>query len=83
MGEAFYGCAQAYRAALAANDEQALVEALKRNIYSGSPAATAAAPRLAAYMREALRDLGAQDSAHLAGGILRLPDPMGHFKIAE
>jgi cytochrome b pre-mRNA-processing protein 3 len=83
MGEAFYGCAQAYRAALAANDEQALVEALKRNIYSGSPAATAAAPRLAAYVREALRDLGAQDSAHLAGGILRLPDPMGHFKIAE
>jgi cytochrome b pre-mRNA-processing protein 3 len=79
MGEAYFGRSQAYRAALAADDEQTLVEALERNIYAGSPAATAAAPRLAAYMREALRDLGAQDSAHLAGGILHLPDPMAHF----
>ncbi len=75
MGEAFYGRAQAYRAALAAADNGPLVEALARNIYGGSPAAAAAAPRLAAYMREALRDLAAQDSASLAGGELHFPDP--------
>jgi cytochrome b pre-mRNA-processing protein 3 len=75
MGEAFYGRAQAYRAALAATDDRALVESLERNIYGGSQAGAAAAPRLAAYMREALRDLAAQGSSNLAGGEMRFPDP--------
>jgi cytochrome b pre-mRNA-processing protein 3 len=79
MGEAFYGAAQAYRAALAASDE-ALAQALERNIYGGSKAT--AAPRLAAYMREAVRDLRAQDSAQLGLGAMRLPDPAQSFKIA-
>jgi cytochrome b pre-mRNA-processing protein 3 len=74
MGEAFYGRAQAYRAALAAADRQALVDCVSRNIYGGS-AGTAAAPRLAAYMRQAVRDLAAQDVAQLADGIVRFPDP--------
>ena len=82
MGEAFYGRAQAYRAALAAGDEKALAEALKRNIYGESAAAAASAPRLAAYMREALRDLATQDATRLGSGVLRFPDPMTHFKIA-
>ena len=73
MGEAFYGRAQAYKAAMAAADGQALVDCLARNIYGGSSAA--AAPRLAAYMRQAVGDLAAQDAAQLAGGILRFPDP--------
>jgi len=73
MGEAFYGRSQAYRAALAAADSGPLVEALRRNVYGGSPAP--AAPRLAAYMREALRDLAAQDTAGLATGALHFPDP--------
>ncbi len=59
----------------AAMDNGALVEALERNIYGGAPVAAAAAQRLAAYMREALRDLTAQPSASLAGGELRFPDP--------
>ena len=75
MGEAFYGRTQAYRAAWAAKDDLALVDSLQRNIYGGSPAALAAATRLAAYMREALRDLGAQPAASLAGGELRFPEP--------
>ena len=75
MGEAFYGRSQAYRAAWAAKDDCALVQALERNIYGGSPAGLAAAPRLAAYTREALRDLGAQPSASLAGGELHFPEP--------
>jgi cytochrome b pre-mRNA-processing protein 3 len=75
IGEAFYGRSQAYRAALAAQDDGPLVEALERNIYGGSPPAAAAAARLAAYMREAVRDLAAQDCANLAGGALHFPDP--------
>jgi len=75
IGEAFYGRSQAYRAALAAQDDGPLIEALERNIYGGSPPAAAAAARLAAYMREAVRDLAAQDSASLAGGALHFPDP--------
>ena len=72
MGEAFYGRAQAYRAAFVADDPEALAAAVQRNIYGGEPAA---APRLAAYMREALRELSAQDSASLGRGELRFPDP--------
>lgn len=72
IGEAFYGRAQAYRTALAADDTKALVAMLGRNIYGGE---ADAAPRLAAYMRAALRDLSAQDSASLSRGELRFPDP--------
>ena len=75
LGEAYYGRAQAYRAAWVANDNGALVVALERNVYGGSPSGSAAAPRLAAYMREALRDLGAQPAASLAGGELHFPEP--------
>jgi len=80
MGEAFYGRAQAYQAALAAPGEQALVDAVARNIYGGSPQAAAMAPRLAAYMRLAVRDLAAQGTARLAAGELDLPDPAAAFK---
>ncbi|HEY1474864.1 MAG TPA: ubiquinol-cytochrome C chaperone family protein [Pseudolabrys sp.] len=75
MGEAFYGRSQAYRAAWAAMDDGPLAQALERNIYGGSPPATAAAPRLAAYVRDALRELGGQPSASLAGGELHFPEP--------
>jgi cytochrome b pre-mRNA-processing protein 3 len=59
MGAAFYGRAQAYRTALAAGSEEALVEALTRNIYSGTLGAPAAPARLAAYIREAIGDVRA------------------------
>jgi cytochrome b pre-mRNA-processing protein 3 len=75
LGEAFYGRSQAYRAAWAATDDAMLVAALERNIYGGTPAAAAAAPRLAAYIREALRDLHAQPAVALAGGQVRFPEP--------
>ena len=81
VGEAFYGRSEAYGAALAVGDNGALVEALRRNIYGGSPAAVAATPRLAAYMREALRGLGMQGD--LAAGKLRFPDPTLSFKTAK
>jgi cytochrome b pre-mRNA-processing protein 3 len=75
IGEAFYGRAQAYRAALAAPGEDALAEALKRNIYGGTPLAPGAPGRLAAYMREAVRGVRAQPLDELLGGKLHLPDP--------
>jgi cytochrome b pre-mRNA-processing protein 3 len=75
MGEAFYGRAQAYRAAWAATDNRALAEALERNIYGGAPPAAEVVQRLAAYTRQALRDLTAQPPGSLAGGELCFPDP--------
>ncbi|MGH7880699.1 MAG: ubiquinol-cytochrome C chaperone family protein [Candidatus Binataceae bacterium] len=75
VGEAFYGRAQAYRSALAACDDSALIATLQRNIHGGLAAEGGAAPRLAAYMREALRDLAAQAPATIAGGVLRFPEP--------
>src|SRR6202142_108148 len=41
LGEAYYGRAQAYRAAWAAKDDGALVEVLERNIYGGLPSGSA------------------------------------------
>ena len=75
MGEAFYGRTQAYRAALAAQGEKPLIEVVARNVYGGVPPASAAPARLAAYMREAVRQVRAQQSAELLAGDLRLPDP--------
>jgi cytochrome b pre-mRNA-processing protein 3 len=73
IGETFYGCSRAYRAAWAEADDAALVQAVQRNIYSGSPATTAS--RLAGYIRQALRDLRAQPSQRLAAGELHFPEP--------
>jgi cytochrome b pre-mRNA-processing protein 3 len=75
LGEGYYGRAQAYRAALGASDPNALGDALARNVYGGAPPDPGAPGRLAAYMREAARDLGSQDAAGLAAGRLRFPDP--------
>jgi len=75
VGEAFYGRQMAYQAALAADNSQILVEAITRNIYSGSPSKPAAAPRLATYMRQAAGDLGRQGAAELVAGTMRFPDP--------
>lgn len=72
MGEAFYGRSVAYRAALREDDNAALVEALKRNVYAGQP--TAAPDPLAAYVRRAVGRLRTQDASALAAGHLHWPD---------
>jgi cytochrome b pre-mRNA-processing protein 3 len=77
FGEAFYGRRQAYEAALAANGEMALVQALARNAF-GAGAEPAAGPvRLASYVRKAVGHLAALDSAALSRGELSFPDPAG------
>lgn len=75
MAEAFYGRAQAYRGALAEPGNAALAEAVARNVYGGVPGDAAAPWRLASYMREAVRDLAAQDASGMVQGRLRWPDP--------
>ena len=72
MGEAFYGRAQAYRAALATANAQALAETLGRNIYGGANAVQAY--RLAAYVREAVVHLKALDRATSAAGASLFPE---------
>jgi cytochrome b pre-mRNA-processing protein 3 len=83
LGEAYYGRAQAYRAALAAADQRALAEALARNVYGGAAADPDAPRRLAAYMREAVGELAGQESARLAAGNLHFPAPASVLKTAR
>jgi cytochrome b pre-mRNA-processing protein 3 len=83
MGEAFYGRAQAYQAALAAKGDEELIETVARNVYGAPPPGPAAAVRLAAYMREAVREVAAQDAAAVAQGALRLPDPAAIPAVAD
>jgi len=74
IGEAFYGRQAAYESALAAADA-ALVDALARNVFA--PQRALGAPRLAVYVREAVRHLAAQDGAAIGRGELTFPDPAG------
>jgi len=76
LGAAYYGRAQAYREALVAADKEVLVAAVARNIYSGVPPSPATAVRLAAYIREAVRDLEAQRSSGFWAGEIHLADPV-------
>jgi cytochrome b pre-mRNA-processing protein 3 len=75
VGEAFYGRAQAYRAGLTRDGEQALAEALERNIYGQDAASRAAAARLAAYMRGTAGELRVQPASQILAGQLTMPDP--------
>jgi cytochrome b pre-mRNA-processing protein 3 len=75
VGEAFYGRAQAYRAGLAHDGEQALVKALERNIYGQDAASRAAAARLAAYMRGTVGELRVQPASQVLAGQLTMPEP--------
>ena len=74
VGEAFYGRAQAYDAALAHPGDDALVEALRRNVYA-EPAETVAVSGLAAYVRRAADELDVQALDNLMRGDVRFPRP--------
>src|SRR3954469_2401706 len=75
VGEAFYGRAQAYDVALAAEGDTALAQALIRNVYTGASGQEMAAAELAAYVRQVVEALDAQPSEELARGVLRFPAP--------
>jgi cytochrome b pre-mRNA-processing protein 3 len=75
VGEAFYGRAQAYKAAMARDGQQDLIEALDRNIYGKEAPNQTAAVRLAAYMRDTVRDLRVQPASQVLAGKLTMRDP--------
>jgi cytochrome b pre-mRNA-processing protein 3 len=75
IGEAFYGRAEAYRVALAAANDEALTQAVVRNIYDGTAPSSGAAGRLAAYIRQAIGQLEAQEASAFLAGRIYLPDP--------
>jgi cytochrome b pre-mRNA-processing protein 3 len=74
VGEAFYGRAQAYEAALGERSDEALMQALERNVYAGVGHG-AAAGALGAYVRQAARALSEQGLDALVDGTLRFPEP--------
>jgi cytochrome b pre-mRNA-processing protein 3 len=75
VGEAFYGRAQVYEAALAEGaGEGVLVQALARNVYPDTGDEASAAV-LAHYVRSAAEALGQQSLAALAGGSVLFPEP--------
>ena len=76
IGEAFFGRAAAYDAALAEADDAALAQAVSRNILStGEAEPSPEAVALAAYVRVAAATLDATPFEVLARGVLELPDP--------
>ena len=74
IGEAFYGRQAAYRTALAAADDAPLAAVLERNVLAGGSQGEAAG-RLAAYIREAVRRLAAQNGEDFERAKLAFPDP--------
>jgi len=83
VGEAFYGRAQAYEAALGADaGEGALAQALARNVYPDT-ANGLCAVTLARYVRKAAEVLGTQPLAALAGGVMSFPEPGFHRAVTE
>jgi len=74
VASAFFGRAEAYRAALGDPEDGALAAAVARNVF-GLAEPPLGARRLAAYMREASRRLGAQPPASLEGAEPDFPDP--------
>jgi cytochrome b pre-mRNA-processing protein 3 len=73
VGEAFYGRAQAYEKALAAEGDTALVETVERNVYGGNGGE--AARRLASYIRLSAGALAEQTAGAIAAGSVRFPAP--------
>jgi len=83
VGEAFYGRAQAYDAALTRPEDRSLIEALRRNVYAQAQEPSVAVVRLAAYVRQAADDLDAQDLDKLLQGTVGFPVPAAVASAAE
>ena len=75
VGEAFYGRAQAYEAALAEPADAALVAALARNVYADAAEPQVAAVSLATYVRRLAQALAEQAPELLVAGRVRFPEP--------
>jgi cytochrome b pre-mRNA-processing protein 3 len=76
IGEAFYGRAKAYEAAVATGDIDAVAKAISRNVYGAEGAEPEAAARLGAYMMKTLAELSRQDRASIQQGVIDFPAPV-------
>ncbi|MFG1344449.1 ubiquinol-cytochrome C chaperone family protein [Xanthobacter autotrophicus DSM 431] len=84
IGAAFYGRAAAYDSALAAEGEDALAQAVTRNIFTlGEAAPPPGARALAAYARAAAAELAATPFEVLARGELPLTAPAAPGPLAR
>jgi cytochrome b pre-mRNA-processing protein 3 len=72
IGEAFYGRARSYDAALTERTDKLLSAALARNVYGND---AGSAPRLARYVRSVIGALDAQHPREIARGEVRFPSP--------
>jgi cytochrome b pre-mRNA-processing protein 3 len=75
VGEAYYGRAAAYDAALADLNDKPLIDALSKNVYDGRADAESSVRKLAHYVRAAAYELANQNSECIARGDVRLPNP--------
>lgn len=79
MAKGFYGRIAAYEAGLAAADDAALADALRRNVYGtlrdGSAVAADTLAALARYVRFAAADLAGQETGEILAGRVRFPAP--------
>jgi cytochrome b pre-mRNA-processing protein 3 len=73
VAEAFYGRAGVYDAALAADDNAALEDALMRNVYGSDAARAGEARCLASYVRDLTATLATQSFDRLAAGEIAFP----------
>jgi cytochrome b pre-mRNA-processing protein 3 len=73
IGEAYYGRAAAYRAALDSPDPGVLDGAIARNVFGGAQSADVA--RLTNYIRAVVDSLARQDAGAFHRGKLSFPDP--------
>jgi cytochrome b pre-mRNA-processing protein 3 len=76
VGEAFYGRARAYEAALSDGGDGGLTQALARNVYAEAREPQIAAERLAAYVRQVVDCLDEVSLEELAHGRVRFPAPV-------
>ncbi len=75
IGEAFYGRARVYDAALAAADDVALAAALEKNVFAGPAGLPEQAHRLATYVRRTEAFLAQLSTEAIVGGSLSFPQP--------
>jgi cytochrome b pre-mRNA-processing protein 3 len=75
IGEAFYGRASAYEAALASGKAETLRIALARNVFGRESPEPEGAARLATYMLDAVTLLSGQDQGAIQRGNVFFPEP--------
>jgi cytochrome b pre-mRNA-processing protein 3 len=75
VGEAVYGRAQAYDAALADPDDEMLALSVARNVYADAAGSDVPARGVGAYVRQVAADLEARPVEHFLTGVVKFPQP--------